>query len=174
MVINLPERILIIGDTHITNIRELSEVIIEAINQADWVIHTGDYARKELIDDLKESKGDKFQGVYGNADPLNVRETVPAKVIIKIQGKKIAITHPATGGSSSITKSKVISEFLGEELDVIIYGHTHEAFIEKYKEILLINPGRGYIERYSSNPSGSFIILEIDKELTAEIKYFNH
>ncbi|MHA1148682.1 MAG: metallophosphoesterase family protein [Promethearchaeota archaeon] len=165
--------IVVIGDTHVSSIEELPQTMVDAIKDADWVIHTGDYTRKKLIEDLILIKGKKFKGVYGNTDPLDVQEAVPEKQIIEIHGIKIGITHPASGGSSSTTKSKVLKEFRNEKVDIIIFGHTHEALIENSNGFLLLNPGQGYIERYSYRSITSFLIIEIDQEIKTYVKKIN-
>ena len=163
--------IVVIGDTHASNIEELPLTMVDAINAADWVIHTGDYTRKKLIENFISLKGDKFKGVYGNTDPMDVRQIVPEKQIIEIHGKRIGITHPASGGASSNTKSKVLTEFKTEKLDIIIFGHTHKALIENIDDgMLLLNPGQGYIEKYSYGSTTSFLIIEIDKDIQVQIK----
>ena len=35
----------------------------------------------------------------------------------------------------------LLSEFQQEEVDCIVYGHTHQAHVGTYKDILIINPG---------------------------------
>lgn len=157
--------IIVIGDTHVSNIKELPQSIIKAIEKADWVFHTGDYTRKQLIKDLILLKGEKFKGVYGNTDPYDIRELVPEKLIIEILNKRIGITHPASGGPSSIIRTKVLSEFQQENLDILIYGHTHKPYINRIKGLLLLNPGQAYIEKYSYGATTSFIIIEIDDKI---------
>ena len=61
----------------------------QAIKEGDWIIHVGDYTSIDTVEGLIRWKGDKFKGVFGNADPLSVRKILPDKVILEIKGKKI-------------------------------------------------------------------------------------
>ncbi len=85
-------RIVVIGDTHILDFNELPQKMLNAILSADWVIHVGDYTSKEVLNGFIKLKGSQFVGVYGNADPLSIRNQVLEKEIIEVNGKKIGIT----------------------------------------------------------------------------------
>ncbi|MFX0071759.1 MAG: metallophosphoesterase family protein [Candidatus Hermodarchaeota archaeon] len=166
----IPTKVLIIGDTHINSLDQLPKEILYEIDKNEWLIHVGDFVSKKLVDQLIELKKDKFKGVYGNTDPLQIRQALPAKDIIVINGKKIGIIHPAKGGIYDNTKKKVFLEFKNESVDVIIYGHTHDPMIETFKDILFINPGKGYVEEQYFGPAASFAILIIDETIKAEIR----
>lgn len=67
-------------------------------------------------------------------------------------------------------KKKVIKEFRDQNIDVITCGHSHEAEIKWNDQILIVNPGRGYIDKFSYNPSASIVMITIDDLIKAEIK----
>ncbi|MHA1913200.1 MAG: metallophosphoesterase family protein [Promethearchaeota archaeon] len=163
-------RLAILGDTHVRSFDELPKEMIKEINLSDWVIHVGDYISPDVVKELIQIKKKKFKGVYGNADPNSVREKVRSKELFEISERKIGVTHPAFGGSSSDTEEIVLSQFLNEGVDLIIYGHTHEPKIEYKDNILLVNPGKGYLENNSFGPKTTMAILLIDNEIGGEIK----
>ena len=162
----MADKIVIIGDTHVSDFKDLPERMLQLILEADWVIHVGDYTSVDVLSGLIKTKGSRFKGVYGNADPLKIREKVLAKDIIK----RIGITHPATGGTYENTKKKVVREFKDSKVDVIVYGHTHDALIEDFNGILLVNPGKGYLEKNYFGPPTSVAILTIEKRITGKIE----
>jgi putative phosphoesterase len=166
----MTDNIVIIGDTHVSNFKDLPEKMLDLIREADWVIHVGDYISMDVLTGFIRMKGPRFKGVYGNADPMNIREKLLAKEIIEISNKKIGITHPASGGSYENTKKKVIREFKNCELDILVYGHTHDALIEDFNGILLVNPGKGYVEKHYFGSPTSVAIFTIEKKITGEIK----
>lgn len=165
----MPVRIIVIGDTHILDFNELPQKMLKAILSADWVIHVGDYTSKNVLNGLIKLKGPQFVGVYGNADPLSIRKQTLEKQIIEVNGKKIGITHPAVGGTYENTKIKVLRSFKDDNVDAIIYGHTHDPIIENFNGIILVNPGKGYIEKEYFGPPTSFAILTLDDKIHAEI-----
>ncbi len=166
----MADRIVIIGDTHLSFFKNLPIRMLQLIREADWLIHVGDYTSMDVLSGFIKIKGPRFKGVYGNADPLKIREHISAKEIIEISKKRIGITHPASGGTYENTKRKVIAEFKNCDVDVIVYGHTHDSIIENFNGILLVNPGKGYLEENYFGPPTSVAILKIKKRITEKIE----
>ena len=164
-------KITILGDTHINSFEELPKEILKEVLHSNWVIHVGDYTSLGVLNGLVNLKGERFRGVYGNADPIDVRNLVQSKEIIEILGKKIGIIHPAIGGPDENLEDKVLNEFANEDLDIITYGHSHESKIITKENILLVNPGKGYLEINYFGPPTTIVILTIDNdEIQGEIK----
>ena len=166
-------KIIIVGDTHARFFKELPNEMIDEIQEADRVIHVGDYMSKDVLDGFIEIKGQAFEGVYGNADPQAIRNKVPAKKIIEISGKRIGITHPAIGGPSEISKKRVLATFKEDNVDIIVYGHTHDSEIDKRDNLLMINPGKGYLEENSFGPPTSIVLLTIGEKVKVKILEIN-
>ena len=165
----MPVKIFILGDTHARDFNDLPNEMVEAIQEADHVIHVGDYVSKNVLDGLINLKGQAFEGVCGNADPQEIRKIVPTKKIIEISGLKIGITHPVIGGPSEKSKRRALAIFKDDNVDIIIYGHTHDSEITKFKDLLIINPGKGYIEDNSFGPPTSIALLTIGEEVKVKI-----
>ena len=163
-------KILIIGDTHISSIKDLPKKILQYIKESNWIIHVGDYTSKNIVEGFNQLKANYFKGVYGNSDPLVIRKLLPPKIVIEISGIRIGIIHPESGGPETFLKKRIMKEFRDHNVDVIAYGHTHEAKIQRVDKTLLVNPGRGYIDEFSFNSSASIAIITIDNEIKAEIK----
>ena len=166
-------KILIIGDTHISSFKDLPKKILQYIKESNWVIHVGDYTSKNIVEGFKQLKTNYFKGVYGNSDPLVIRKLLPPKIVIEISGVRIGIIHPKSGGPETFLKKRILKEFRDNNVDIITYGHTHEAKIQRVNKTLIINPGRGYVDEFSYNPSASIAIITLGKEIKAEIKEIN-
>ena len=162
------DSIAIIGDTHVLEFTQIPLKLIEVIEHADWLIHTGDFTNLNVLEGFLEIKGSKFIGVCGNADTLEIMNRLNKIEIISIQGQKIGITHPFKGGPDHLTKNYVLNLFRNEKLDIIIYGHTHEIHVEKIGKIVLINPGKAYLD----HSSAWLVLLKLDHELRIEIFEF--
>jgi len=162
-------KIIIIGDTHLNSFKKLPKQMGQAIKEGDWIIHVGDYTSIDTVEGLIRWKGDKFKGVFGNADPLSIRKILPDKIILEIKGKKIGITHPFCGGPDTFIKSRVKREFKDYDVDAIVFGHTHEPEIVEVNKFLLINPGKGYLEQNTFGTTTTFAILTVTETLQAEI-----
>lgn len=166
----MPVKIAIIGDTHAKSVNELPNKMMREIKESDWVIHVGDYTSVDVLNGLIDLKGEHFKGVYGNADSRQIWDRLPLKEVIDIEGKRIGITHPASGGSYENIESKVIQEFKKDNVDVIFFGHTHDPIIKYKEKILLINPGKGYLESNYYGPPTTIAILKIDGGIRGKIK----
>jgi len=164
-------KIAIIGDTHIRLFEELPKDMLKEIINSEWVIHVGDYTSLNVLDGLVKAKGERFVGVYGNADPQSIRDKVQSREILKIFDKKIGITHPAIGGPDEFVETRILAEFKNENIDIIIYGHTHDPKVIYKGKILLINPGKGYLEsNYYGSPTTIAILLISESNQQAKIK----
>ena len=163
-------KILVIGDTHISSFKDLPNKILQYIKESDWVIHVGDYTSKNIVEGFIELKANYFKGVYGNSDPLIIRKLLPPKTVAVISGVRIGIIHPESGGPEDLLEKRVMKEFKAMNVDIIVYGHSHEAKIQWVDNTLLVNPGRGYFDEFSYSPSATIAIITLGKEFKAEIK----
>ena len=166
----MPAKIVILGDTHVKSINELPNEMMKEIKASDWVIHVGDYTFIEVLNGLIDLKGTNFKGVYGNADTKQIWEKFQPKEIFEIEGKRIGITHPASGGSHENIEANIIKEFRKDNVDIIIFGHTHDPIIHYKENIIIINPGKGYLEKHYYGAPTTIAILEIDGDIRASIK----
>ena len=103
--------------------------------------------------------------VYGNMDSEKIKTTLPEKEIISICGKKIGITHGC--GSPSGLIDLLTKLFKNDNLDVIIFGHSHSPINEKRGNILFFNPGSPTDKMFA--PYNSYGILEINDEVKGTI-----
>ena len=156
--------ILVISDTHVRTVQELPGGILQAIKQAEWVVHCGDYSSIAVLEELRRLAR-HFVGVYGNADPGDISRQLPPEVTFQLEGRKIAVVHPHWGGHPDGLEEKLTAQF--PHADAILFGHTHEPCNLTLNGTLLLNPGQGYP---SFMVPASIGILTVSKqELRAEI-----
>jgi putative phosphoesterase len=162
-------KIAIMSDTHI---HKHAEKIIEIINKyfsdADLIIHAGDYTDTKVINILKKYKN--FVGVWGNVDKESVRELLKEKEIINVMDYKIGIYHGH--GDEKTTIDRAYEIFKDENVDIIIFGHSHKPAILTKNKILMLNPGSLTSKR--AERWFSYIILNLEKEgIDVQIKLIN-
>lgn len=110
----------------------------------------------------------KVDGVHGNVDGPEVKNLFPEKKIIQAGKFRIGLVHGH--GKGKTTERRAIEAFKGEDVDCIIYGHSHIP-VQKFSDgILLINPGSPTDKR--KQKQFSYAILEAGDELAARIIYF--
>lgn len=147
-------RIGVLSDTHIHLAEEIPAQVISAFSHVDLIIHAGDFVGSEVLEGLKRIG--EVKAVHGNVDSMKLRSLLPDKQIVVVGHKKIGVTH-GWGGPEGIEKR--VKEFLGD-VDIIIYGHSHQAKIEQIGKVLFFNPGPGW---------QSFGILTVDDDVKGEI-----
>ncbi|MDR2018204.1 MAG: YfcE family phosphodiesterase [Syntrophobacterales bacterium] len=149
-------RIGILSDTHITSINDDFKRILKNIfRDVDMIFHAGDMTSMVVYDYL--STWD-LKAVRGNMDDFTLRTILPDKRIEEIEGIKIGIIH-GRGGPDGI-EELVLSEF--QDVDAVVFGHSHVPLNIVKKGIHLFNPG-SLKGRYSY--PGSAGILELDGEV---------
>ncbi len=129
--------------------------MMDDFKKVDCIIHAGDFCQLEDYEALARIKD--VQAVQGNMDSPDIRKRFPRRKILEFGNLKIGIFH-GEGQRQAILKS-VQKEFLGEDVDAIVFGHSHQTFNEKIKDVLYFNPGSPNDDIVA--PFCSYGILEI-------------
>jgi hypothetical protein len=147
-------RIGVVSDTHVTSLDEIPDRILLALVEVDLIIHTGDFVTHDVLDGLKRLG--EVKAVRGNMDSEELKQILPEKELLLIEGKRIGITHG--WGSPYGIDNRIRGRF--EDVDVIVYGHSHQSQNEVKKGVLFFNPGQA---------RNSFGILTVGREVKGEI-----
>lgn len=142
----MPERIIVISDSHIIPTRDLEQVAEHfATLNANRLIHLGDGSRD--ADCLQDFLDIPLTTVVGNCD-LSRGSLLPAEVTLNIGGAKFLICH---GHTHYVKNSLIRLKLRAEEVcaNAALYGHTHIPNIEYAEGILLLNPGALRDKRYA-------------------------
>ena len=134
----VPTRLLIISDTHVPKrARDLPGGLWAAVEEADVVVHAGDWVDVSLLDEL-EQRSRRLVGVYGNNDHGVLRERLPEVARFEADGVRLGVVHE-TGSSQG--RARRCSE-LFPDLDVLVFGHSHIPWDSTTDSGLrLLNPG---------------------------------
>ncbi len=147
-------RIGVVSDTHLTSFAQVPDRILLALVEVDLIIHAGDFVTRDVLDGLRRLG--EVKAVRGNMDSDELKQVLPEKELLLIEGKRIGITHGS--GSPYGIDDRVGRMF--EDVDVIVFGHSHHFQNEIKKGILFFNPGQA---------RNSFGILTVGKEVKGEI-----
>ena len=148
------KRIGVLSDTHVRSVREIPQEIVKALSGVDLIVHAGDFTALAVLEGLRQLG--EVKAVRGNMDSVELKGMLSDKELVLVDGKKIGITH-GSGGPWGI-EHRVKGMF--GTVDVIIYGHTHEAKNKLVGDILFFNPGQA---------RDSFGILTIGEHIKGEI-----
>lgn len=138
--------IAVISDTH--RMIKYINLAKELIKDADILIHLGDNVEDvELLE--QDFKGEVY-AVAGNCD---YSKKYPKENIIDVNGRKIFFTHgDLYGVKSSINNIYYRGREL--EVDIVLFGHTHQQLIEEEGGLILMNPGSVSLPRFKGRYVG--------------------
>jgi putative phosphoesterase len=125
----------VLSDTHSLN---LPIPLIERFKTVDLIIHAGDICDGHTLKLLKKMRPTK--AVAGNMDEAGLKKELPLKETITCGQLKIGVTHGHVGETREALKNAQ-ALFKDDKMDVVIFGHSHQAFNEKVGATLYFNPG---------------------------------
>ncbi|MDL5362855.1 metallophosphoesterase [Halalkalicoccus sp. NIPERK01] len=125
----------VVSDTHSTEGHALAGRTLDAVREAERVVHAGDFTTVSALDAFHEEAA-RLDAVHGNADAAAVRERLPAARTLEWEGLRIALTHRRDGGPTGLA-------MFGRErgADLVISGHSHRPGVTRTDDLLLLNPG---------------------------------
>lgn len=160
----------VVGDTHVSPTRRgrSLEPVIEFFRRMDvrLVLHAGDAGHTSLLERLEQVA--PLVAVRGNADPLDLIETLPDRVWIEAGTRTLLLLH----GHHGKTALKAARAAAAPGIDLIVFGHSHKPLIEREGRTILFNPGSPTERRW--NPHfGVGLIRVSDAELEPELILFD-
>ncbi len=154
-------KIVVMSDTHLSKATdEFKALCSEFCDDADMVIHLGDWERVEILNYLERYP---LEAVAGNMDDYSIKQRLPARKIVEAGPFRLGITHG--WGSPAGIRERLKEEFTG--VDAIIFGHTHQPLILRENGLLWFNPGSLFLGRRDSGKSIG--VLRILDRIEAEI-----
>ncbi|GLI35051.1 MAG: YfcE family phosphodiesterase [Deltaproteobacteria bacterium] len=149
------------SDTHLRQVTdEFRRICSRYCDDADMVIHLGDWARSSILDFMEQYP---LEAVAGNTDDHVIQDRLPTKKVIRVGSHRIGIAH-GWGAASDLPK-RLRNEFIG--VDAVLFGHTHVPLNAEENGIFWFNPGSVFLGRGSSERTLG--ILHINERIQGEI-----
>ncbi len=153
----------VISDTHIPErASEIPENVFEIFEGVDMILHAGDLISLKIRDILNNIA--PITCVQGNMDRYYGTE-LPESELIEVGGVKIGLNHGEVYPRGDTQQLRYIGLEMG--VDLLITGHTHFAFVNQLKDMLLLNPGSPTVPRLS-DPSVMLVDVN-DGKVEAQI-----
>lgn len=152
-------KLVIFSDIH--GHREVLERILSFNPDADYFISLGDseLPLQYLLDlDIVAIKGNY---------PRDAGFAYESE--LEVNGKRIYMTHGHKYGVHRQLK-KLLKKGFQDGYDIVLYGHTHIAKVDKAGNLLLMNPGSAYRPRNETEPSYMIMTINDDGEMTYEYR----
>lgn len=131
-------RLLLITDTHVPKrAKDLPAQVWRAVDQADVVIHAGDWVEPALLDAL-QGRSRRLVACWGNNDGAELRRRLPERADVTLDGLRFTVVHET--GAATGRESRMARAY--PETDVLVFGHSHIPWDTTAKTGLrLLNPG---------------------------------
>ncbi|MGW0698970.1 metallophosphoesterase family protein [Streptomyces sp. NPDC002867] len=114
-------RLLLISDTHVPRrARRLPDEVMARVEEADVVIHAGDWVDTATLD-LLEDRSARLLAVYGNNDGDALRARLPEVARAELGGLRFGVVHET--GPAAGRERRCAERF--PDLDVLVFGHSH-------------------------------------------------
>ena len=153
-------RIGVISDTHIpTRSRVLPPAVLEAFDGVEAILHAGDLNVRDVLAELEAVA--PVHAVLGNNDDWSLHGVLPERARLELQELggpgDLAIGMIHDSGQSQGRRGRLAAAFPG--CRVVVFGHSHQPFVDDDGSLLLLNPGSAVDPRRARVPTVA--ILEI-------------
>ncbi|MGE2736644.1 metallophosphoesterase family protein [Mycolicibacterium vaccae] len=131
-------RLLLIADTHLPKrAKDLPAQVWSEVDDADVVIHAGDWVEPELLDEL-ESRAKRLVACWGNNDGPELRARLPERADVELGGVRFTVTHET--GAAAGREARMARAY--PDTDVLVFGHSHIPWdATAATGLRLLNPG---------------------------------
>ena len=152
-------------------INRLWPAVMEAFDSVDCILHAGDLHTASVIDELA-TLSPTF-ACYGNGDLGQTHPKLQDKWILELGLSMVGLVHkfPSPMRLDEAKKVAAISgAFPGSEPDIIVYGHTHHARIDKDQRTIYVNPGSATLPDNQDTRHGTIGFLKMGpSDMTVEL-----
>ena len=134
----MPTRLLVLADTHLPKrAKRLPDAVLAALDDADGVIHAGDWVDEATLD-LLAARSPLVLGVAGNNDGPDLHARLPEVARADLEGVRLAVVHET--GAATGRERRMDEAF--PAVDVLVFGHSHIPWDSTTPAGLrLLNPG---------------------------------
>lgn len=154
---------LLISDTHIPGrARVLPEAVLQAADEADLIVHAGDWVSAGVLDELQ--RHGEVLGVWGNNDGADLRARLPEVARREIEGVRFAVIHET--GDAKTRERRMPSTF--PDTDVLVFGHSHIPWDTSAGGLRLLNPGSPTDRR--RQPHHTYMTVVVEDGALADVR----
>jgi len=155
----------LMADTHVPRrARDLPSVLWAAVEDADLVIHAGDWVDADLLDRL-EARSHRLLACWGNNDGPDLRARLPEVARAEFGGVRVAVVHE-TGPSGGRERR---SDLAFPDVDLLCFGHSHIPWDSTTPAGLrLLNPGSPTDRRRQH--TGSYLTFDLAAGALSDVR----
>jgi putative phosphoesterase len=131
-------RLVLTTDTHLPKrARDLPAPLWAAIDEADVVLHAGDWVDEATLDAIA-ARSSRLIACHGNNDGPGLRARLPEIAYATLAGLRVAVLHDS--GPSTGRTDRMAARF--PDVDLLVFGHSHIPWdTTAASGLRLLNPG---------------------------------
>lgn len=172
----------VLADTHIPNrLAALPATVGRAFQGLDIILHAGDICRLEVLRALQEDYTLTF-AVFGEDDDRGVRRYLLSRQVIEFRQRRVGLIHGDVSATLDLKTrllwrlrpppteellDRLLDRFAGDEVDCIVFGHTHRPLVQFHRGVLFFNPG-AVVGGRGRRPTVGVLNIT-DRSITAEV-----
>lgn len=126
-------KLLVFSDSH-GNVEHMRKAVEQ--ERPDQILHLGDVMR-DAVELSMAYRNIPLELVPGNCDYAT---DVPAQKILFFEGRRILMTHGHTY-HVKLGMGLAVKAAREAQVDILLFGHTHEAFCQQQDGLWIMNPG---------------------------------
>ncbi len=149
-------RIGVVADTHVgESLDALPDWVRIALDGSDLILHAGDLSDGSVIPDLEQIA--PVVAVRGDHD-LADAPRLPSRAIVQVGGRRIGLIHGKRRATDALVVvahaaagrrlrwdagrgAAMARAFRRHHVDVVVFGHWHEAMVATVDDVLVFSPG---------------------------------
>jgi uncharacterized protein len=137
-----PEHLIgLVSDTH----GQFRDEVTSALSGVSLILHSGDVGGAHVLRALRDIA--PVRAVFGNVDDPADPQLEP-RVELTVGGLTVHVSHGHELGNP--TPEKMLRAY---PADILVFGHTHRALVERLDHRLVVNPGAAGPRRFNLRPS---------------------
>jgi putative phosphoesterase len=125
----------------------------------DHILHAGDIGNLQVYQQLQRLA--PVTAICGNVDEGRLPPSFEPQRTIELYGLRIFMIHIL--GNPRRLKSPMRDQISQVQPEVVIFGHSHEPFLQRIGSILFFNPGSAGPKRFSLPRSAGLLQIENGK-----------
>lgn len=144
----MPTTVGLISDTH----GLVRASAMSALDGVAMILHAGDVGKRDVLIELGAIA--PVHAVYGNVDDIHTPE-LEAHRWLTIEGWRIHVSH---GHELPRLQPELLLRRY-PDADILVFGHTHRALVQRENGKLIVNPGAAGPRRFDVVPSVARLTL---------------
>ncbi len=142
--------VIVVGDTHMPRMaKQLPKRLLSELSNAELIIHVGDWQTRDVYEQLKQFA--PVKGVHGNVDEPFFHDHFQKTLVLNLAGHRIGVTHGH--GKGKTTEKRAFEQLSDQDVELILFGHSHIPLHKEYEGTVLFNPGSPTDKRRQSHYS---------------------